>query len=212
MKHLSRLELEAGLGHIRASPTPDGTLALIVRRPATNERETVGAAVLDAEVGLIGDNWLVRGSKSPGGLASIDHQITVMNVRAAALVAADAGRRQLCGDQLYVDLDLSAERLPAGSLLAIGGEVVLQVSPEPHLGCIKFRERFGTDVLAFVNSKVGRAVRLRGLNARIVAGGAVRLGDPVTALPPADAWPTPAPTLRGDPLDEPSMFQHNASG
>jgi len=101
-----------------------------------------------------------------------------MNVRAAALVAVDPDRRALCGDQLYVDFDLSVANLPAGSLLQVG-EVVLEVTARPHLGCIKFRDRFGADALAFVNSPVGRALRLRGLNARVVAGGAVAVGDPV---------------------------------
>ncbi|HEU5003238.1 MAG TPA: MOSC domain-containing protein, partial [Actinomycetota bacterium] len=93
MKHLSRAELEAGLDAIRAAPTTVGTLSLIVRRPAVDERESVDTGVLDLEHGLIGDNWLTRGSKCPDGLANPDQQITVMSIRAADLVAVDPDRR-----------------------------------------------------------------------------------------------------------------------
>jgi len=99
-----------------------------------------------------------------------------MNARAAELVAGGTDRMSLAGDQLYVDLDLSVENLPPGSLLAVG-QAVLQVSEPPHLGCAKFVERFGADAMRFVNSRTGRQLRLRGLNARVVVPGTVRVGD-----------------------------------
>jgi MOSC domain-containing protein YiiM len=83
----------------------------------------------------------------------------------------------LAGDQLYVDLDISVNNLPAGSLLAVG-EAMLEVSEDPHLGCAKFLERFGAEAMRFVNSRIGRQLRLRGMNTRIVVPGTVRLGDP----------------------------------
>jgi MOSC domain-containing protein YiiM len=99
-----------------------------------------------------------------------------MNARAAELVAGGIERMALCGDQLYVDLDLSVDNLPAGSLLAVG-QVVLRVSEAPHTGCAKFVERFGAEAMRFVNSRVGRQLRLRGMNTRVVVPGTVRLGD-----------------------------------
>jgi MOSC domain-containing protein YiiM len=53
------------------------------------------------------------------------------------------------------------------------------VTPEPHTGCAKFVERFGVEAMKFVNSPTGRALRLRGLNARVVQPGTIRVGDPV---------------------------------
>jgi MOSC domain-containing protein YiiM len=90
--------------------------------------------------------------------------------------------RALAGDQLYVDLDLSHDNLPAGSRIALGDEAVLEISAKPHAGCKKFLARFGEDAVAFVNSEVGSRMRLRGLNARVVHGGAIRLGDAVRRL------------------------------
>ena len=147
------------------------------------ERDLPGEAVLDLGTGLAGDNWLARGSSgTPDGSADPDRQITVMNARVAELVAGGTDRMALAGDQLYVDMDLSVDNLPAGSLLAVG-QAVLRVSEVPHLGCAKFVERFGGEAMRFVNSRLGRQLRLRGMNARVVVPGAVRLGDPVTRAP-----------------------------
>jgi len=175
--HLTRQQLEAGLAPIRLAPTGGGPVELIVRRPESGAREVLPEATLDPTVGLVGDNWLVRGSRrTPDGRASPERQLTIMSARAVALVAGERSRWPLAGDQLYVDLDLSEESLPAGSRLRIG-EALVQVSAHPHTGCAKFAERFGREALRLVNTPVGRALRLRGLNAIVVEGGTVRLGD-----------------------------------
>jgi MOSC domain-containing protein YiiM len=177
VEHLSPERLMAGLGHIRDAPSDGGRLVLIVRRPVVGERELPREAMLDQAVGLVGDNWLTRGSKStPDGSADPERQVTVMNARAAELVAGGTDRMHMAGDQLYVDLDLSLANLPAGSLLAIG-EAVLRVSEAPHLGCEKFVARFGTEAMRFVNGRIGRHLRLRGMNARVVVPGTIRVGD-----------------------------------
>lgn len=180
MEHLSRERLEAGLDHIRDSPRDDGRVVLVVRRPATGKRDLPGEAMFDVVTGLAGDNWLARGSsRTPDGQADPQRQVTVMNARAAELVAGGTDRMPLAGDQLYVDLDISVDNLPAGSLLAVG-RAVLEVSAVPHLGCAKFVERFGAEAMRFVNSRVGRQLRLRGLNARVVRPGVVCPGDLAT--------------------------------
>jgi hypothetical protein len=182
MPHASRDELEAGLAEIRRSPSTEGTVELIVRRPAEGEREVLEEGRLDAEQGLVGDTWLSRGSgRTADGSANPAAQITVMNVRTVALVAGDRERWPLAGDQLYVDLDLSIENLPPGTRLAVGS-AVLEVSEEPHTGCAKFSARFGSDALRFINAPDGRALRLRGLNAMVREGGRVRPGDAVRKL------------------------------
>ena len=181
MRHLDLAALEAGLDHIRRSPVGQGTVELIVRRPAENEREVLAEAELDPVEGLVGDNWLTRGSRATDdGSAHPDLQITLMNARAAALVAGDPERRLLAGDQLFVDLDLSSASLPPGTRLVLG-EATIEVTDKPHLGCGKFAARFGVDALKFVNSPVGRELNLRGINAGVIAGGLVRRGDAISA-------------------------------
>lgn len=162
-----------------------------MRRPAVDEREVVAEAELDPGLGLVGDTWAGRSSRSTGG-PDPDRQLTLMNARVIALIAADSRRWGLAGDQLYVDLDLGLANLPAGTRLAVGSAEI-EVTAPPHTGCAKFSARFGVDALRFVNSRVGRALRLRGMNARVVRGGTVRPGDPVRklAVPTQPDW---APT------------------
>ena len=177
IKHLTMEELEASLDHLRDAPKDDGVVELIVRRPRVDEREVLELAELDPLKGLIGDNWCFRGSsKSADGGPHPDMQINIINSRVAALVAQEKERWSLAGDQLYIDMDLSKENLPAGTRLEIGS-AVLEVSPLPHTGCHKFVARFGVEAMKFVNSTVGKELCLRGINAKVVQAGVVRLGS-----------------------------------
>lgn len=177
--HRTTAELDEGLDHVRASPADAGVLELIAARPAGGERRVVEVAELSAEEGLVGDNWLERGSRR--GPADPDKQVTIMNSRLSALIAGSRQRWALAGDQLYVDLDLSEDNLPAGTRLSIG-ETVVEVSAAPHTGCTKFSQRFGREAARFVNTGDGKRLRLRGINARVVQGGRIRVGDPVHKL------------------------------
>jgi hypothetical protein len=183
VEHLSTAELEAGLSDVRDSPSDGGTVELIVRRPAVDEREVLAEAALDVDAGLAGDTWPVRGSsRTADGSSHPDMQLTVMNSCAALLVAQEPDRRMLAGDQLYVELGLSPASLAPGTRLALGSAVI-EVTDQPHLGCAKFAARFGKDAWRFVNSRAGRELRLRGLNARAVVSGTVRPGGTIRRCP-----------------------------
>jgi len=109
IRQLTMGELEAGLEEILQSPADDGLLEMIVRRPAIGTRETVQRGELDPAVGLVGDTWSERSSRrSRDGLPHPDMQLNIMNARVVALVAQHASRWPLAGDQLFVDMDLSA--------------------------------------------------------------------------------------------------------
>ena len=180
--HLTTVELEAGLDHIRQAPKDLGSLELIVRRPAVGAREVLDIAELDGGEGVKGDTWKIRASsRTADGTAHPDMQVNVMSARAVALVAQMRERWPLAGDQLYIDMDLSEQNLPPWTRLALG-TAIIEVTDQPHTGCVKFVERFGVDAMRFVNSPVGRALRLRGLNARVVQPGTIRAGDTVRKL------------------------------
>lgn len=174
MQHLMTEDLEKGLDHVRESPRERGTVELVVCRPSEDERRVLAEGRLTSDDGLVGDDWRNRA----GGDPSPHAQVTVMNARYADLIAGGRDRWALAGDQLYVDFDLSLEHLPPGTRLDVG-TAIIEVSEQPHTGCAKFRRRFGRDALRVANSEAGRALRLRGLNARVVTAGIVRPGDTI---------------------------------
>ena len=177
LMHLTMSELEAGLDTIRQSPKDTGRLELIVRRPRVEEREVLEEGRLDLVEGLVGDNWRTRGSsRTADGSAHPDMQLNIMNARVIALLAPERERWQLAGDQLFLDLDLSDENLPPGTRLALGSAII-EVTAQPHNGCKKFAERFGKDAVVFVNSPLGKRLHMRGINAKVVQGGEIRVGD-----------------------------------
>lgn len=181
-KHLTMAELEAGLDEIRRSPKDEGILEMIVCRPRINEREVLVEGKLHPLEGLIGDGWMTRSSsRTADGSAHPEMQLNVINSRLITLVARSKDRWPLAGDQLYLDLDLSKDNLPAGTRLALG-EAVIEVTAQPHTGCKKFVERFGAEAMKFVNSEMGRRLCLRGINAKVVEAGVIRVGQTAKKL------------------------------
>jgi MOSC domain len=178
-------EIMEGLHLVRRSPRSVGTLALAVRRPAVDVREVLSLAELDPDAGLIGDSWSQRpSSRTTDGSPHPDMQLNVINSRFIELIAGpDRDAWALAGDQLYLDLDLSHSALPAGSRLAIGDRAVIEVTDQPHNGCAKFAARFGRDAHKIVWSEDGQRLRLRGLNARVLVGATITVGDAVRHLP-----------------------------
>jgi MOSC domain len=175
-------ELDASLPDIQAAPLDGGVLHRIVRRPAVDQRETVAEAELDPTVGLIGDTWLDRGSRmTADGSADPDAQVTLVNIRVLRAFEPDEDRWPLAGDQLYVDLDLRIDSLAPGTRLTIGSAVI-EVTDKPHTGCAKYSARFGSEALRWINAPTGRAHRMRGLNARVVVGGTIRVGDTISRV------------------------------
>jgi len=182
INHRALADLEVGMDDIRRSPADAGTLELIVARPTYAERSVLDEARLDLTEGLVADSWVQRPSRSSadGGPDPLK-QLNVMSSRVIAQIAGERANWAGAGDQLYVDLDLSHDNLPAGTQLLIG-EAVIEITEPPHTGCAKFRHRYGADAIRFINSVEGRALRMRGLCARVVMAGTIRPGDPVVKL------------------------------
>lgn len=185
----SAAELEQFRSALAAVPQDEGTVQLVVARPAEGERAVLDVGRLDLTVGLVGDNWAERpSSRSADGGPHPRMQLNVMSYPMAAFIAIEESRVPLAGDQLYLDLDLSHGNLPVGTQLLFGDPgspaSVIEVTEEPHTGCKKFVARFGAEAMRFVNGPVGRPLRLRGLNAVVVQPGEVRPGDQVTVRRP----------------------------
>jgi len=182
MEYRSFDELTTYVPAVRGAPANGGVLELIVARPAVGERAALDEGRLDVVDGLIGDSWRDRpSSRMPDGQPHPGMQITIMNSRAIDAIAGTRERWALAGDQLYADLDVSVDNLPDGTRLAIG-EAVVEVTDQPHRGCAKFADRFGSDAVRFVNTGEGAALRLRGINTKVISGGTIRPGDTFTKI------------------------------
>lgn len=165
-------ELEALWRDSPPSPRGRGVVRLICVRKAAGVHECPPAVRVSEEGGVDGDRWLDK----PG--RRLDSQVTLMRARVAELIAADHAPLDAAGDNFLVDLDIGEEVLPAGARLRLGG-ALLVVSEAPHTGCKKFRERFGLEALRWVNEPSQRALRLRGVNCSVLAGGTVAVGDAI---------------------------------
>jgi len=156
------------------APKDSGRLALIVCRTAEGVRETPERVHLTAEEGVPGDSWGRRMPRKP------EAQLAVMRRDVAELIA-NGQPLTTFGDNLFVDLDISAANLPTGTRLKVGGAIV-EVTPLAHNGCAKFQGRFGSDALRFVNAKPTRDQNLRGVYWKVVEPGEVAVGAPIQVL------------------------------
>lgn len=172
---MSLAELDAGIRALPPPPRDRGTLALILSRHADGARTTPRRIVLDRELGVPDDSW----SRLPAP-RNLDMQLAVMNRDVAALIAGGQPLTTF-GDNLYVDLDLSAANLPFGTRLRVGRALV-EMTPHPHNGCAKFDARFGNDALRFVQRAETRASNWRGVYWRVVEPGEVAVGDAIEVL------------------------------
>jgi len=182
MVHKDLEALQNGFEHIKRSPTDQGTLELIVIRPEEDQRKELENGILDETQGLIGDNWASRGSsKTTDGSAHPGMQINIMNSRIINLITAEKSDWKVAGDQLFVDFNLNKDNVPAGTQLSIG-DAILEVTSVPHTGCKKFSERFGVEALKFISTPEGRQWQLRGINARVVKSGKIKVGETITKI------------------------------
>jgi MOSC domain-containing protein YiiM len=173
-RHLSQTELQSGFNELRSAPQDSGHLILIVSRRADGVRETPGRIELSPEGGVPADRWGRRQPLNP------EAQISVMRCDVAGLIA-NGQPLTVFGDNFFVDLDISAANLPVGSRLSVG-KALLEVTPKPHNGCIKFKGRFGGDALHFVNAARTRDHNLRGVYWKVVQAGEASVGAPIRVL------------------------------
>jgi hypothetical protein len=173
-RHLPLQALEAGLRGLPALPPDTGRLALVVRRHADGSREILERVALSTSEAVPGDGWNRRPPRDP------EAQLAVMRRDVAELIA-NGQPLDLFGDNLFVDLDISAGNLPVGTRLRVG-EATVEVTAKAHNGCKKFHARFGPDALRFVSAKPTRDQNLRGIYWRVIEAGEIYAGAPIRVV------------------------------
>ena len=177
-RHLPMDELEQRLATLPPAPKDRGSVEAIFARPGSNQRLGLPRAKLTAADGVPGDRWADKrdeqGEKIP------DQMLAVMQIDIARLIA-NGQPIGLFGDNLFLDLDLTEANLPVGTRVRVG-QALLEVTPEPHDGCRKFKGRFGGDALKLVARKEDRHRNLRGIYFKVVEDGEVAEGDAALVL------------------------------
>ncbi len=173
-RHLDYGLLQAAFLELPPAPATRGRVVQIVRRGEGGRREYLEHTRVTPHTGVPGDAWARRSAPDP------DEQITAMQAGVARLLA-NGQPLGLFGDNLFLDLDLSANNLPPGSVLRIGTAGFV-ITAKPHTGCRKFLTRFGRDALRFVSEAAHRSHNLRGVHLRVLEPGEVRLGAEATVM------------------------------
>ena len=158
-RHLGMDQLQGLLSSLGGAPSDSGRVTLLVQRIDGGVRETPRKACLTRQGGLLGDAWGRDVEPNP------ETQLVVVQADVAEAIA-NGQPPTLFGDQLFVELDLSRENLPLGSMVQVG-EAVLEVTPKPHNGCQKYRARFGADALRFISRADLRPRNFRGIYLRV---------------------------------------------
>lgn len=180
-QHLSRVQLEAAFAELPPAPRDHGTVGLLVSRPAVGVRDMPQQALLTVDGGMPGDRWATDDRYGPA------YQLATTQLDRARVIA-NGQPLELHGDNLYLDLDLSSENLPTGSVLKMGS-ALLQVTAQAHNGCKKWVQRFGLDVMQMSMDTAHRASHLRGIYLQVIEAGTVRVGDAVVVVSRKESSP-----------------------
>ncbi|NPD14538.1 hypothetical protein HOY34_04895 [Xinfangfangia sp. D13-10-4-6] len=174
--------LMAAIPHIAAAPKDVTKAAVLTFRPGRNLREYPPQLQLTVAHGIPGERWGKEPwLRLPDGSADPAIQVSILPARVHDLVRPDPEAAIHPGDPVIADLDTSEENLPEGSILQLG-TALIRVSSVFNDGCVKWKVRYGTDAMTWVNLPQHRALRLRGILCSIEKDGVVRRGDEIRVL------------------------------
>jgi len=159
-------------------------LVSIVYRPKDAAASEAGYTRVPLQQARLVDAYGIEGDEKGGGP---DRHLNIMAAETLQALAGEgfhAAPGQM-GEQLII-AGLAVDSLPAGARLQIGESACVEVV-EPRTGCAKFERHQG-------RQREEAAERL-GVMARVVAGGPIRVGDPVRLLVEAGSQERSARTL-----------------
>ncbi len=162
--------LDAAWSAAREAP-PTGRVDALVVRLGGDAHAMPDRIELQPGRGVLGDRWSAAATPNPDAEVSL-----IARSVAQALVNGDPSRLHVPGDNIVVDLALDEVSLPVGARLR-AGSALLEISRKPHTGCVKFKARLGEEALRWIADPRYRGLRMRGVYARVIEGGELRVGD-----------------------------------
>ncbi len=170
-------QLDRALASLPPSPRDEGRVIDLCVRPGVDLREPRQSIQLCPERGAIGDRWEWRTwMYTPEGKPDPRVQLAVCNTSFLAMIQEMTGVKHHPGDTIFTDLDLTEANLPIGTRLR-AGTAIIEVSDVENDACAKFAKHYGDDLFQWIRKPENRPRRLRGLFAKIVQGGEVRVGN-----------------------------------
>lgn len=170
-------ELATALPNVLAAPRDVGPVRLLCARPEPNARTFPDRLVLTRANGVAGDFEMSRPwLELPDGSPDPRIQVSILPARVLDLVWRERDRIAHPGDNIVVDMNLTEENLPDGTLLS-AGTAVLRVSDVPNDGCVKWKVRQGKAAYDWVTAPDHLPLRLRGLFCSVERDGEVTLND-----------------------------------
>ncbi len=165
----------------QTAPVGVGRVDFLINRPAEGVHVPVEELYFDVEQGIQGDRWRdTAWLKRPDGCPDPRVQVSLTNTQVMRCFTGPVPDSVFrCGDNLYVNLNLTVAHLPVGARLQIGSEVVLEVSDVVNDACGKFVQRFGLDAFQCVRDPKFAAFRLRGIFCSIIRSGGIHVGDTI---------------------------------
>ena len=175
-------ELAAALPDVLAAPRDAGPVRLLCARPKPNARTFPESLALTRAAGVVGDfemarPWLELADGSPDPRI----QVSILPWRVLELVWRERDQIAHPGDNIVVDMTLTEENLPEGTLLSVG-TAILRISDVPNDGCVKWKVRHGRAAYDWITAPAAAPLRLRGLFCSVEQDGVVRLGDSIRRL------------------------------
>ncbi len=154
------------LARLMTAPSRPGVVDWIGLRPVRRAAlQSVASALLDPDEGIVGDHYRSRGQRT--------RQVTLVQAEHLAAIAGFLGCGHVAPEQLRRNVIVSGINLLAlqGNRFRLGNAVLEATGP--CYPCSRMEETFGP---GGYNAVRGHG----GITARVVVGGEVRLGDPVT--------------------------------
>ena len=177
-----RAKLDAAIPSILSAPKNNAAIEQLCFRPGFGERTYVKNLSVTSKGGVQGCRWShMPWLKREDGSGDPRIQVSILQRRVLDLIYEPGGDAIHPGDTFIVDMDLSCENLPVGTILQ-AGSAHLRVSDLWNNACVKWKVRYGVDALNWVREENHVKYRLRGVLCEITRDGIIANGGLLTKV------------------------------